>query len=323
MRSWKLLFFLMPAALVLFPPALQAQEWPSKPITLLVPFAAGGNSNSLIRAISAPLSEALGQTLVIENRGGGGGSIATAAAARAAPDGYTLIVSSLATLVILPVLNKSADYNAITDFTHIAYIGGPPLVFLINAATGPKTFAEFVAWAKSQQEPIGYVSPGFGSLGNLAVEYLAKREQLNLEHIPYRSGGLAMNDLIAGHVKLGGVALTSAGAHVRAGTVTPLAVTSPQRVPEFPDVPTFKELGYPDLVTTTWAGISGPAGIPAGIVEKINRAVIKALANPEARKRLDQEAVVSESFSPAQFTNFVQSEIEKWGPVARGVIKPQ
>jgi tripartite-type tricarboxylate transporter receptor subunit TctC len=310
------------AALLLSLLPVHAQQWPTKPVTLLVPFAAGGNSDSLIRSISDPLSAALGQHLIIENRGGGGGSIATAAAARAAADGYTLIVSSLATLVILPALNKSADYDAMRDFTHIAYIGGPPLLFLVHAGAGPRTFAEFVTWAKDQREPIGYVSPGFGSLGNLTVEYLAKRENLNLEHIPYRSGGLAMNDLIAGHVKLGGIALTSAGPHVRSGAVIPLAVTSSQRVPEFPNVPTFKELGYPDMVATTWAAISGPAGIPAGIVDKLNRGVIGALTNEQARKRLDQDAVITERLSPAQFTAFVQSEIEQWGPVARQIVKP-
>ena len=303
--------------------AAQAQQWPTKPVTLLVPFAVGGNSDSLIRVISDPLSEALGQPLIIDNRGGGGGLIATAAAARAAPDGYTLVVSSLATQVILPVLNKSADFNSMRDFTHIAYIGGPPLMFLVQSSTGIKTFKDFVVWAKSQTEGIGYVSPGLGSLGNLAVEYLAKKENLKLQHIPYRSGNLAMNDLIAGHVKAGGIALTSAGPHVRSGAVTPLAVTSSQRIAEFPDVPTLKELGYPELVTTTWAAISGPAGISSDIVNKLNREVIKALSSDNARKRLEQEAVVTEPLSPAQFTQFVQSEIDKWGPVARQVAKPE
>jgi tripartite-type tricarboxylate transporter receptor subunit TctC len=273
--------------------------------------------------ISDPLSEALGQPLIIDNRGGGGGLIATAAAARAAPDGYTLVVSSLATQVILPVLNKSADFNSMRDFTHIAYIGGPPLMFLVQAGTGLKTFKDFVVWAKGQTEGIGYVSPGLGSLGNLAVEYLANKENLKLQHIPYRSGNLAMNDLIAGHVKVGGIALTSAGPHVRSGAVTPLAVTSSQRIAEFPDVPTLKELGYPELVATTWAAISGPAGISSDIVNKLNREVIKALSSDSARKRLEQEAVVTEPLSPAQFTQFVQSEIDKWGPVARQVAKPE
>ena len=311
------------AALSSSPLAVNAQEWPTRPVTLLVPFAAGGNSDSLIRTISDPLSDALGQPLVIDNRGGGGGLIATVAAARAVPDGYTLVVSSLATQVILPVLNKNADFNSMRDFTHIAYIGGPPLMFLVQSGVGPKTFKEFVAWAKGQREAIGYVSPGLGSLGNLAVEYLAKRENLKLQHIPYRSGSLAMTDLIAGHVKVGGIALTSAGPHVRSGAVIPLAVTSSQRVPEFPDVPTLKELGYPELVATTWAAISGPSGIPADIINKLNHSVIKALSNEKVRQRYAQEAVITEPLSPAEFTQFVQNEIEKWGAVARQVVQPQ
>jgi tripartite-type tricarboxylate transporter receptor subunit TctC len=307
------------AGFVLSIVASAAQSWPSRPIALLVPFPAGGNSDSLIRTISDPMSKALGQTLIIDNRGGGGGLIATQAAARAAPDGYTFVVSSLATQVILPAVNKAADYDSMRDFTHIAYIGGPPLILLVHASTGIKAFKEFAAWAKTQDQ--GYVSPGVGSLGHLVVEYLARKAALRLDHVPYRGGNLAMNDLIAGHVKVGGIALTSAGPHIRAGAVTPLAVTSAERVPEFPDVPTMKELGFPDLVATTWAAISGPAGVSPVIVDRLNHTVIAALATDGARKRLNQEAVATEPYSPQQFTRFVQSEIDKWQPVARQVVK--
>lgn len=310
---------LLAAGCVLLIVASVAQSWPAKPITLLVPFPAGGNSDSLIRTISDPMSKELGQTLIIDNRGGGGGLIATQAAARAAPDGYTFVVSSLATQVILPAVNKAADYDSMRDFTHIAYIGGPPLILLVHNSTRLKTFKDFSAWAKTQEQ--GYVSPGVGSLGHLVVEYLARRAELKLEHIPYRGGNLAMNDLVAGHVKVGGIALTSAGAHIRSGTVTPLAVTSAERVAEFPDVPTMKELGFPDLIATTWAAISGPAGISGDIVHRLNHAVVAALATDGARKRLNQEAVATEPYSPQQFTQFVQNEIDKWQPVARQVVK--
>jgi tripartite-type tricarboxylate transporter receptor subunit TctC len=297
----------------------EAQQWPARPITLIVPFPAGGNSDSLIRTISEPMSKELSQTLIIDNRGGAGGLTATQAAARAVPDGYTFVVSSLATQVILPAVNKAADYDAMRDFAHIAYIGGPPLILLVHASAGIKTFKDFAAWARTQDQ--GYVSPGIGSLGHLVVEYLARKAELKLDHIPYRGGNLAMNDLIAGHVKVGGIALTSAGPHVRSGAVTPLAVTSAERVAEFPDVPTMKELGFPDLVATTWAAISGPTGVNPDIVNRLNRAVITALATEGARKRLNQEAVVTEPYSPQQFTQFVQNEINKWQPVARQVVK--
>jgi tripartite-type tricarboxylate transporter receptor subunit TctC len=307
------------AVLLQFLGASLAQDWPAKPITLLVPYPAGGNSDSLIRSISDPLSKGLGQSLIIENRGGGGGLIATQAAARAAPDGYTFVVSSLATQVILPAVNPNADFDSMRDFDHIAYIGGPPLVLLVHASTGIKTVKEFTAWARTHNE--GYVSPGAGSLGHLAVAYLAQKEKLKLDHIPYRGGNLAMNDLIAGHVKVGGIALTSAGAHIRSGAVIPLAVTSAERVREFPDVPTLKELGHPDFVAVTWAGISGPAGIRPEIQTRLNHEVIQALATEQARKRLEQEAVATEPFTPRQFTDFVQREIDKWRPVARQVVK--
>jgi tripartite-type tricarboxylate transporter receptor subunit TctC len=313
-------FALLVAGVVLLLNATsEAQRWPARPITLIVPFPAGGNSDSLIRTISEPMSKELSQTLIIDNRGGAGGLTATQAAARAVPDGYTFVVSSLATQVILPAVNKAADYDAMRDFTHIAYIGGPPLILLVHASAGIKTFKDFAAWARTQDQ--GYVSPGIGSLGHLVVEYLARKAELKLDHIPYRGGNLAMNDLIAGHVKVGGIALTSAGPHVRSGAVTPLAVTSAERVAEFPDVPTMKELGFPDLVATTWAAISGPTGVNPDIVNRLNRAVITALATEGARKRLNQEAVVTEPYSPQQFTQFVQNEINKWQPVARQVVK--
>jgi tripartite-type tricarboxylate transporter receptor subunit TctC len=313
-------FALLVAGVVLLLNATsEAQRWPARPITLIVPFPAGGNSDSLIRTISEPMSKELSQTLIIDNRGGAGGLTATQAAARAVPDGYTFVVSSLATQVILPAVNKAADYDAMRDFTHIAYIGGPPLILLVHASTGIKTFKDFAAWTKTQDK--GYVSPGVGSLGHLVVEYLARKAELKLDHIPYRGGNLAMNDLIAGHVKVGGIALTSAGPHVRSGAVTPLAVTSAERVAEFPDVPTMKELGFPDLVATTWAAISGPTGVHSDIVNRLNRAVITALATEGARKRLNQEAVATAPYSPQQFTQFVQNEINKWQPVARQVVK--
>jgi tripartite-type tricarboxylate transporter receptor subunit TctC len=299
--------------------ASEAQQWPAKPIILIVPFPAGGNSDSLIRTISEPMSKQLSQTLIIDNRGGAGGLTATQAAARAVPDGYTFVVSSLATQVILPAVNKAADYDAMRDFTHIAYIGGPPLILLVHASAGIKTFKDFAAWARTQDQ--GYVSPGVGSLGHLVVEYLARKAELKLDHIPYRGGNLAMNDLIAGHVKVGGIALTSAAPHVRSGAVTPLAVTSAERVAEFSDVPTMKELGFPDLVATTWAAISGPTGVHSDIVNRLNRAVITALATEGARKYLNQEAVATAPYSPQQFTQFVQNEINKWQPVARQVVK--
>jgi tripartite-type tricarboxylate transporter receptor subunit TctC len=302
----------------------QAADWPTKPVRIIVPFAAGGSADTLGRAFGDQLSTALGQQFVIENRGGGaGGSIGSSAVANAAPDGYTFGVSGIASHVIAPATTPNLGFDPLKDFTHVAYFGGPPIVMIVHPSLGVKSLKELLELAKKSKDPLNYVSPGTGTLGNVVAEYWARQQNIQLEHIPYKGAAQAITDLIGGHVKVGSMTFTTASAQIRAGTVIPLAVTSAKRLAEFPDLPTFKELGYPDMIATTWFSLSGPKGLPADIVQKVNQEVEKAKTNPEVQKRLAIEAIETEKMTPAEFTKFVGTEIAKWGPVAKAVFKPE
>jgi tripartite-type tricarboxylate transporter receptor subunit TctC len=192
-----------------------------------------------------------------------------------------------------------------------------------HPSLGAKTLKELLAKLKGSRAATSYVSPGAGTLGNLVAEFWGRKEGVKLEHIPYRGAALAINDLIAGHVKLGSMTWTTALGQIRGNKVVPLAVTSANRMPEFPDVPTFKELGHPDLVATTWFSFSGPAKLPNDIVQKLNQAIVAAMDTPEVRKRLETEGMETEKMSAEEFTKFVESEIAKWGPVAKEFVAPE
>jgi tripartite-type tricarboxylate transporter receptor subunit TctC len=298
----------------------KAQDWPTRPVRIVAPFAAGGSADTLGRIVAERLSEQLKQNFVVENRGGAGGVIGSAQVANADPDGYTFVISGIASHVIAPVINPSVGFDPIKSFTHVAYIGGPPIVLIAHPSLGVRTLKDLVAKAKGSQDARAYVSPGSGTLGNLVAEYWGRKEGLKLEHVPYKGAAQAVTDLIAGHVKLGSMTWTTAHSQIRAGNVVPIAVSAARRIPEFPDVPTFKELGYDDLVATTWFSFSGPADLPRDITNKANKEVIAALETPEARKKLAQEAMETEKMSPEEFTRFVESEIGRWGPIAKEVI---
>jgi tripartite-type tricarboxylate transporter receptor subunit TctC len=311
------------AAVVAFATPLFAQaNWPTRPVKLVVPFAAGGSADTLGRSFGEQLTTALGQQVVIENQGAAGGLVGSAAVSRAEPDGYTFVVSGIASHVIAPSIQPNAGFDPMKDFTHVAYFGGPPIVMVAHPSLGVKSLKELLDLAKKSKDPLGYVSPGAGTLGNLVAEFWADKEKIQLEHIPYKGASPAMNHLIGGHVKLGSMTFTTASSQIRAGNVIPLAVSSANRLKEFSDLPTFKELGYPDMVATTWFSMSGPKGLPAAIVQKVNAAVDKAKDSPEVQKRLAIEAMETEKMSPEEFTKFVGEELAKWGPVAKATFKP-
>jgi tripartite-type tricarboxylate transporter receptor subunit TctC len=219
--------------------------------------------------------------------------------------------------VLAPAMNRNASFDPVREFTHIAYLGGPPNVFVVHASHEAKTFRQLLDGMRASPAATQYVSPSIGSVGNMVAEYLAAREKVNLTHITYRGGGAAILDLVAGHVKVGSMTLATTRAHIQAGKLRPVAVSSAQRVKEFPDLPTLTELGYPELVVTTWYGLSGPAGVPRDIVEKLNREVNAAMTVPEVRRHLEQEMVETRAMSADEFTQFMRAEVEKWAPVAR------
>jgi tripartite-type tricarboxylate transporter receptor subunit TctC len=305
-------------AVLLGADAAPAADWPNRPVRIIAPATPGGAADTFGRILVEYLPELLGGRYFVENRPGAGGLIAAQITAAAEADGHTLMTSSVAYHAIAPAMSANPGFHPLRDFTHIAYIGGPPNVFVVNPGLGVRTLKDLIALAKRGQ-PIGYVSPGVGTMGHLTAEWLAQLADIPLQHIPHKGASQAMMDLVAGNVNLGTMTWTTALGQIRAGKVIPLAITSNARVAEYPDLSTFKELGYPDLVATTWFGLSGPAGVPKEIVQKLNEATVKVMALPEVRKRLERDAIETRAMTADEFTQFMASEIEKWGPLAKRV----
>ena len=293
-----------------------AADWPTRPLRIIAPSTPGGAADMFGRLVCDHFSEAFHERCFVENRAGAGGLIGMAAAAQAAPDGYTLATSSIAYNVIAPAVSPNPGFDPLKDFTHIAYIGGPPNVFVVNPALNVSSIAELVALGR-RGPAIDYVSPGVGTLGHLMAEVFAQKAGIKLQQIMTKGGSQAMMDLISGNVNVGTMTWTSALAQIRAGKVLPIAVTASARLPEFPDLPTFKDLGYDELTAVTWFALSGPAGLPNDVTQRLNAAVAKMLALPDVRKRLDRDAVETRVMTSDEFTAFVASEIDKWTPVAR------
>jgi tripartite-type tricarboxylate transporter receptor subunit TctC len=296
-----------------------AADWPTRPVRIIAPSTPGGAADMFGRLLCDHFSEMFRERCFVENRAGAGGLIGTAAAAQAAPDGYTLTTSSTAYHVIAPAISPNPGFDPMKDFTHIAYIGGPPNVFVVNPALNVRSLKELVELGR-RGAAIDYVSPGVGTLGHLLAEAFAQKAGIKLQQIMTKGASQAMMDLISGNVNVGTMTWTSALSQIRAGKVVPIAVTASARLAEFPDLPTFKDLGYDDLTAVSWFALSGPAGLPNDITQRLNAAVAKMLELPEVRTRLDRDAVETRAMTADEFTAFVASEIDKWTPVARRVM---
>jgi tripartite-type tricarboxylate transporter receptor subunit TctC len=294
-----------------------AQNWPTKPVRVVAPFAPGGAADTLGRIVADPLSAAFKQQFYVENRAGAGGMIGAASVATAAPDGYSFVISGVASHVIAPAMAANPSFDPVHDFTHIAYLGGPPVLLIVNPSHPAKDYKEFLAWAKASAKPIDYISPGTGTQGNLFAEGLARREGFQLVHIPHKGAGPALMDLIGGHVPFGSVTFSSAAELIRSGKVRPLAVSSERRLANFPDIPTFRELGYEDLVTATWFGFSAPAKLSPEIVQPLSREITRILQLPEVKKRMAQDEIEERLMTPEQFTTFLSGEVARWAPLAK------
>jgi tripartite-type tricarboxylate transporter receptor subunit TctC len=298
----------------------EAAEWPTKPVKIVVAYAAGGANDLLARVFAEQLSAAFGQQFLVENRTGGGGLIADEAVWRSEPDGYTLMASGLPSHVLAPAMNaKSVSFDPVRDFAHIAYLGGPPNVFVVHRSLPVHSFEELLDLMRTQSGGVEYVSPSIGSVGNMVAEYIAAKEKLKLVHVAYRGGGAAILDLVAGHVKVGSMTVATTLPHIRAGALRPIAISSATRLPELPDTPTLVELGYPELVVTTWYALSGPAGIPKDIVDRLNREVNNAMDVPKVRDALARETVQTKPMSPEEISHFMKSEVDKWVPVMKAM----
>ncbi|MCX7152673.1 MAG: tripartite tricarboxylate transporter substrate binding protein [Proteobacteria bacterium] len=294
-----------------------AQAWPVKPVRLIVPFAPGGSADTLGRLVAQKLSENFRQNFVVENRGGAGGVIGSELVTKAVPDGYTLLVSGVASHCIAPAMSKDFPFDPLRDFSHIALFGGPPGVLVVHPSVPARDLKEFIVMLKAQPGSISYGSPGNGTQGHLLGEQLKQVAGIQMTHVPYKGAGPAVADMIAGHVAAGSTTLSTAATQIRAGKLRALAVSSARRLAEFPEVPTYAELGYPELTATIWFSLSGPAGMPREIVNRLNAEVRRVLQQPDVRERLKLEGIEAGDLDPQAFTAFVAAELKRWGPVVR------
>jgi tripartite-type tricarboxylate transporter receptor subunit TctC len=303
------------AALVLTSPAAHAQAYPSRQITLIIPFAAGGSNDVVGRAIGKKLAEAWGQPVVVENRPGAGGMIGTAAVASAPPDGYTLLLVS-PTFTINPAIKKSMPFDTIKDFTPVAFIARCPLLVTASNQLPVKSARELFDLARSKPGQITYASAGLGSINHISTELIAFSAGVKFMHIPYKGGAPALNDLVGGHVDIFVSSLPQALPLVQSGQAKALAVTSAKRTALLPDVPTLEESGISGFDLGTWWGIAGPAGMPANVVQALNAEIGKMLTSPELGKFLASEGAEAEAMTPQQFGDLMRLETERWTKVA-------
>jgi tripartite-type tricarboxylate transporter receptor subunit TctC len=302
--------FLAASAAIALPAHAQA-PWPSKPIKLIVPYAAGGSTDVIGRVMAEYLGQRLGQNIVVENRPGKGASIGTSQVAKAPPDGYTLVVSNISSFAIAPPLYGDLDYDPVKDFTHITLASFNPSVLVVNPGFPAKTLADYVAYAKANPDKLAFATSGPGSSNHILGTMLGLVSSTKLVHVPYRGAGPAMQDVIAGNVPSMFDSLPSAAPHIKAGKVRAIAVSGEKRNPSFPDVPTMKESGYPDLVSYSWFGLSGPAKLPAPIVERLAAEMQLVLKNPDVIKHWQEMGAESSTMTPAEYTAFVKTELEK------------
>jgi tripartite-type tricarboxylate transporter receptor subunit TctC len=300
-------------ALILATPAARADDWPNKPVKIVIPFGAAGTSDRFGRLLAAELSKALKQQFYVENKPGAAGVTASAEVARAQPDGYTLVVAGMGPNITGPAINPNVGYDPINDFTHIAMVAGDSTVFAVNPALGVKTLSEFVTLAKSGAIQINCGSSGMGTIGHLSLEQFRRKAGLmNIVHVPYRGGGPLAIDLLGNHVSTAFIATASGIEQVRAGKVIPLAVTTGERVATLRDVPTFAELGYPDIDSTTWGWLAGPPNIPVEIVNKLNATVRAFIKTPEMRQHFEAESMLTKDMDSAALTKFLVGELQRW-----------
>src|SRR3954465_1131116 len=289
-----------------------AQSWPTKPIRVIVTFSPGGSSDIVARLVAAPLQAELGQSVIVDNKPGAGGTIGALEAARATPDGYTLLLSNSAPISISPAMQDNPSYDPVKAFTHVAYIGSVANVFVVHPSVPAKNMAELIAWMKAEPNPVNDGSGGIGSIGHLLGETMKKDLGLKLEHVGYKGSSPMHNDLLAGTIKLAIDTLPQNVPFMKDGKLRAIAVTSPARAPMAPEVPTVLELGQKRLVAENFLGISGPAGLPRAVVDRLHAAMKKSLANPTVGQRLAELGVQSRDMSPEEFTAFVAGQVKDW-----------
>ena len=296
--------------------ATRADDYPLRPIRLIVPYAPGGGANSVARIIAKRVSETIGQTIVIENRGGGGSIIGTELVNKSDPDGYTLLLGQSGPISINPAVYKRLPYDPLKDFVPISMTTAYPYIMVVSPALGVKTLPEFVALARSKPGELNYGTTGVGAANHLVTELFDSKAGIKMTHIPYRGTALAVTDLIAGQVQVVFADPISALQHINAGTLLALAVTSKERSSVAPTVPTISESGYPGFDAIAWHGILAPANTPPAIIKKLNAEIVEALKDRETKELLEKQAMQTVGNSPEAFASFIKQDIAIWKEVA-------
>lgn len=305
------------ALLALAQPVLaQAPSWPQRPIKLIVPFAAGGNTDGIARLTAERISQSLGQPVVVENKAGANGAIAADFVAQSPPDGYTLFMAAMPVLAILPTITKT-KFDPLRDFVPVSNVGSNPFVMAISSTVPAKNVREFVAYAKKNDGKLNFASGGSGSVSHLSPVLFLKRANVNMTHISYKGGAPAVADLLGGQVQMYFGNLSELAPHAEGGKIRIIAVSSLERAKQIPDVPTLAESGYPGFKTLTWNGIVAPAGTPPAIINRVAAAVQSAVSKPEMRARLWQLGVDPIGDTPAQFSQTLRSDITTWAEAAK------
>ena len=297
--------------------AAMAQAYPSKPVTIVVPFAAGGTTDILARIIGQALTAELGQSVVVDNRAGAGGNIGGQAAAKAAPDGHTLFMGTVGTHAINASLYKKMPFDPVKDFAPLTRVANVPNLLVANPAQPYKSVKDLIAYAKANPGKVNFGSSGNGSSIHLSGELFKSLAKVDMVHVPYKGSAPAVTDLLGNQIDIMFDNMPSAIQHVRSGKLAPLAVTTAKRSPELPNVPTIAEAGVPGYEATSWFGMFAPAGTPAPVLAKLNAAIVKLLAQPDVKKKINEQGAEVYSETPEQFAAFIQAESVKWGKVVK------
>jgi tripartite-type tricarboxylate transporter receptor subunit TctC len=299
-------------------PSLLAQAgWPHKAIRFVVPFAPGGTSEIVARSVAAELTKQLGQSVYVENKPGGAGVIAMSEVAKAAPDGYTLILTHVGTMAVNPYMLANQPYDVNKDFTPVTLLAKVPNVFVIHPDVPAKTFQEFVAYVKKNPGKLNYGSAGNASAGHLAMEYLKLVTGMFMTHIPYRGTGPQLADLLAGRLQASSAGMPALGAHIRAGKLRAIAVGTQHRIPALPDVPTVQEMGFKNFETSQWYGMHVPAGTPPDIVKRLQEGSLKALKSSAITERFASDNAVGGGGPSADYAAFIAGEQKVWSDIVK------